>query len=112
MSWRYQPVWKDYEDGPVYSLCEVYFEDDGTLRAWTEEPAMTPQGNDLRDLQGDLAHMLCDAWKWQPVKFDELKVGMTFERAVTQEQGEHIATLIEISARSAAEDQKSEGVNS
>lgn len=81
MAWRYQPVWKDYPiTGRVYSLCEVYFDKDGKLESWTENPAMTPSGNDIADLQGTLERMLSDTRRWEPVDFDSLVPGMAITR--------------------------------
>jgi hypothetical protein len=79
MKWRYQPVFSDDEVGRCYSLCECYFDQDGKLEAWTENSEIGPSGNSLDDLRGDLAHMLADAYKWKPVEFATLTVGMTFE---------------------------------
>jgi hypothetical protein len=99
MNWRYQPVWGEDRAGDAvqrwYSLCEVYFDETGRLEAWIEDPSIRPMGNDPADLRGDLARMLADAWKWKPVKSEDLKVGMTFERAITQEQADKIASMIE-----------------
>ena len=108
MAWRYQPVWgEDTIPGGKslrwYSLCEVYFDGAGRLNGWTEDSSIKPIGNDPDDLRGALAHMLADAWKWRPVKFSDLKVGMKFERAITQEQAARIATTIESMTGDAAE---------
>lgn len=94
MTWRYQPVYQHHthqapgETEPttetVYSVCEVYFDDDGALEMWTANPSMTPQGETIEELQGDLQHMLDDAKRWQPVNFDDLKPGMKLEPAPGQ----------------------------
>lgn len=76
--WRYQPVFVLYDDEFVFSLCEVYFAEDGTLARWTEEPAMVPQGGTMEDLSNDIARMMGDLYKWRPVAFSSLKVGMRF----------------------------------
>lgn len=77
--WRYQPVFMVHGDELVFSLCECYFAKDGTLARWTEEPAMIPQGESIEDLSKDLARMMGDAYKWKPVAFNTLHVGMRFE---------------------------------
>ena len=78
--WRYQPVYVENDDDRCYSLCECHFDEEGKLVAWTECCAMEPSGNSPEDLRGDLAHMLADAYKWEPVAFSDLCVGMTFTR--------------------------------
>lgn len=77
--WRYQPVYADEPLGRVYSLCECHFDKDGLLEAWTEEPAMVPQGETIEELSGDLARMMVDTRRWEPVAFSDLKVGMKFK---------------------------------
>lgn len=79
--WRYQPVvvTSAGTGEPIFSLCEVYLAEDGTLARWTEEPAMIPQGETIEELSNDLAHMVGDTCKWRPVLFSKLHVGMRFE---------------------------------
>lgn len=102
MGWRYQPVWVDHQGEKVHSLCEVYFDKAGKLERWTESPAMIPQGAaDVQELRNDLTHMLVDSYKWKPVDFTKMKVGMTFERACTQEQMDGIADMVEAIADAA-----------
>lgn len=83
MSWRYQPVFvKHKSTGRIsYSLCEVYLEKDGKLKSWTADPVIAPHGIDQHDLQGSLALMISDAFKWKAVDHRKLRVGMTFKRA-------------------------------
>jgi hypothetical protein len=79
--WRYQPVYVENGDGDRgLTLCEVYFDEDGKLKAWTEDPAMSPGGETVEELYRDITRMLADAYKWQPVVFGALRVGMTFDR--------------------------------
>lgn len=78
--WRYQPVYQDDASGRIISLCECYFGVDGRLTSWTESPAMIPQGETMDELTDDLSLMLAASYKWMPVSFDSLRVGMTFER--------------------------------
>lgn len=92
MGWRFQIVWGEDRLGEHsdkwYSLCEVYFDKAGKLESWTADPSIRPIGNDPGDLRKELVRMLVDAHKWRPVKFSELRVGMTFERAVAQEKAD------------------------
>ena len=79
--WRYQPVYTENGEGDRgLSLCEVYFDDTGKLKAWTEDPAIAPGGHTWEELSKDLCQMLADTYKWKPVPFAALHVGMTFER--------------------------------
>lgn len=77
--WRYQPVYRDDPAGRAVTLCECHFDADGRLSSWTADPAMEPMGEDIEELRRDLARMMADAYKWVPVPFDDLHVGMTFE---------------------------------
>lgn len=77
--WRYQVVFQDDPGGRCYTLCECHFDADDRLVAWTERPAMEPSGETPDELRGDLARMLADAYKWEPVKYDDLEPGMTFK---------------------------------
>jgi hypothetical protein len=85
MSWRYQAVWNEDTPGDEgsrwYSLCEVFFDDNGKLEGWTEEPSMKPIGGNQGELQETLSLMLKDALMWKAVKFSDLTVGMAFEKA-------------------------------
>ena len=40
-----------------------------------------PSGDTIEELIEDLTRMLRDAREWKPVDFDDLRVGMRFERA-------------------------------
>jgi len=102
MSWRYQPVWVDHGEERVFSLCEVYIDKDGRLEGWTEKPVMEAIGiDDAQDLRDCLAQMLADSYRWKPVAFSSLKVGMTFERYATHEQMDRIAGMIEAMGKAA-----------
>jgi hypothetical protein len=79
--WRYQPVIvKRLDDDPYVVLVECYFDADGRLTMWAEDPHSWPQGDDVEGLANDLSFMLAAVYKWKPVDFDSLHVGMTFER--------------------------------
>lgn len=102
MPWRYQPVWIVDKIGDTESvalgLCEVHFDNAGNLKSWTEEPFMTPIGEDIAGLSATLAHMLGDLYKWKPVAHADLKVGMTFERLIPQAEAEALANFIDATA--------------
>jgi len=87
MNWRYQPVYRDDAAGRAVTLCECYFNRDGRLHSWTERPAIEPVGETTAELQRDLIQMLADAYKWEPVAFDSLRVGMKFERTGVDVEG-------------------------
>lgn len=91
-TWRYQPVYvEETVSAPephverTMSLCEVYLDESGRLTGWTENRAMAPQGETVDELVGDLTRMLSDANRWEPVPYDALEVGMTFERRLDAE---------------------------
>lgn len=97
MPWRYQPVIVKDESGlgdVEFCLIEAYFDEEHKLTNWTR-PQIAPGGTTPEELQGDLVHMLTDAYSWVPVPYESLKEGMTFERALTMEQRESIARMVE-----------------
>lgn len=78
--WRYQPV-ATYQNGePTYTMIEVYVNEDGSVRSWTEDSAMVPQGDTGSELSRDLIRMLVDCWKWKPVNYNALVPGLVVER--------------------------------
>jgi hypothetical protein len=84
--WRYQAVrvnYREYPDDPELVIIEVYIDRaDGSLCAWGAEPVgKRPSGETIEELIEDLSRMLRDAREWEPVNFDDLRVGMRFERA-------------------------------
>jgi hypothetical protein len=85
MTWRYQPVWQEDEAGRRYTLCECHFDDAGLLTGWTEDPAMEPSGETAAELAVDLSRMLADTYKWEPVEFAAMRVGMRFVLAANWE---------------------------
>ena len=87
MNWRYQPVYKSDAAGSAVTLCECYFNKEGKIRRWTESAAMEPLGATIEELQQDLIRMLVDSYKWEPVAFDSLHVGMTFQRTGVDVEG-------------------------
>jgi len=81
VSWRYQAVYSENADGVrSYSICEVYFDDDGKLTAWTESMEISPYGSSLEELVGDLDMMREDIKNWESVPVGGLEVGMGFVR--------------------------------
>ena len=89
-TWRYQAVYnvKEIEDGKkhyTFSVCEVYLDEDGKLCMWTEDAFMKPIGEIHAELIQDLEHMLKDVKEWEPVRFDSLEEGMTFEKRKSAE---------------------------
>ena len=94
MSWRYQPVIVLDHGGDFCTLCEVYFDDADRLIRWGQ-PMPSASGEDVSQLQSDLVRMLVDSYSWVPVQYDDLRVGMTFERALTMEERENIARMVE-----------------
>ncbi len=93
--WRYQPVWGEDPGGRWFGLCEVSFDKDDNLTGWTESPFCHPQGETMEELSRDLTQMIMDKYRWKPVKFDDLKPGMRFERAIDQETMNDIADLVD-----------------
>ena len=88
--WRYQAVYRKIGNGESarieYSICEVYLDDTGKLEGSTESPSMTPYGESLSELIGDLKLMLTDARKWKAVDFNKMQAGMSFELAESKQE--------------------------
>lgn len=94
--WRYQPVIVSDEHGQRISLCEVYFDGmSGELDTWTDSPSIHAEGETIEELTSDLSRMIMDAFKWVPVPFESLHVGMKFQRAIDQETAEKLADDID-----------------
>jgi hypothetical protein len=88
--WRYQAVrvnWREYPDDPELVIIEVYLDRvDDSLYAWSVEPVgKRPSGETIEELIEDLTRMLRDAREWEPVDFDDLRIGMRFERAEAED---------------------------
>ena len=84
--WRYQPVrvnYPEYPDDPELIMIEVYLDRaNDSLCVWSAELAgKRPSGETIEELIEDLTRMLRDAREWKPVDFDDLRVGMRFDRA-------------------------------
>jgi hypothetical protein len=84
--WRYQAVRIDYPaypDDPEYLIIEVCLSRaNDQLCSWSAEPASKrPSGDTYSELLDDLMRMLQGAREWKPVAFDDLQLGMQFERA-------------------------------
>jgi hypothetical protein len=74
---------REYPDDPELVIIEVYLDRaDGSLCAWSAESVgKHPSGETIDELIEELTRMLRDAREWRPVDFDDLRVGMRFERA-------------------------------
>lgn len=107
-AWRYQPIWWADSGGKTFGLCEVYIDDHDHLTNWSPEPFTWPQGDDMEQLTNDLVRMLVDAYRWRPVAFAELRIGMTFERAIDQKQAAALAKMVERTAHNFSTAQASE----
>lgn len=53
--WNYRVTYDD-DVLPHYEVREVYYDDDGAVAGWTEQP-MAPFGENLDELRDDLAKM-------------------------------------------------------
>jgi hypothetical protein len=100
MTWRYQPVFDDSGttkfstgDTNVMWLCDVYFDESGALKHWRDatyvdgddsDPTSSPCGATPEELVDNLARMMADAVRWAPVRYSDLKSGMTFEPLMPQ----------------------------
>lgn len=95
-SWRYQPVEVREPDGNrVTTLCSVWLGDEDRLTQWAEDPFSAPVGDDANDLAAELVHMVISAYRWKPVPFEALSVGMTFEANFDRVMAEQLAAMLE-----------------
>jgi hypothetical protein len=78
MTWRYQPVFIETDNGHQFGICEVHFDAKGQLEGWTE--IIEPAGDTIEELRESLAQMAADAKAWKPVDFSALETGFQFER--------------------------------
>ena len=88
--WRYQAVrvkYREYPDDPELIIIEVYLDGaDDSLCAWNAEPVgKRPSGETIDALIEDVTRMLRDVREWEPVDFEDLRVGMRFERAEAED---------------------------
>lgn len=95
MGWRYQPIWWEDSGGRTFGICEMTLDQHDRLTGWDAEPFSWPQGDDMGQLTNDLVRMLVDAYRWQPVAYADLRVGMTFEKAIDTRQAEALARMVE-----------------
>ena len=77
----------EYPDDPELVILDVCLDrTDDSLCAWNAEPVgKRPGGETIDELIEDLTRMLRDAREWKRVDFDDLRVGMRFERAETED---------------------------
>ena len=59
MSWHYRPTVEHTDDGPVYAMREVYYDDEGNVTGWTANPA-TITGDSLEELAETIILMRAD----------------------------------------------------
>ena len=58
MTWNHRVIKKqDNLANVYYEIHEVYYDNKGNPDGWTENP-VTPYGNNLEDLHGELAYLL------------------------------------------------------
>lgn len=76
MTWLYLPVFVTLDESREYSFCEVYLDNEGRVKTWTESHEIAPSGETLEELQADLQHMLDDLARWEPVELSTLARGM------------------------------------
>ncbi len=76
-----------YPDDPENLVIEVCLSRaNNRLCSWSAEPAnKRPSSDTYAELLDDLMQMRQDAREWKPVAFDDLWVGMQFERAEVTE---------------------------
>jgi hypothetical protein len=91
---RYQPVFIEQDGDRSYSLCEVYFDDAGNLTGWTESEKIALGREDIEVLTADLSRMMVDAMSYEPMRFSDLKSGMTFKHKVFDEPQKRPCVLI------------------
>lgn len=92
MPWRYQPV---IVQENCFVICECHFDDDGKLMSWTDGGIHPSGEDDISELTSDICMMLTDAYSYVPVKYEDLKVGMIFDKKVTMEQRRALAKFVE-----------------
>lgn len=85
MTWRYQPVMlKTGYDETIITFCQVYFDRDGILTAWSDIPSdevgPTIFGNDAEDLRFTLTAMRESLNTWLPIDYESLSPDTKFER--------------------------------
>ncbi|MDZ4342102.1 MAG: hypothetical protein U1E51_06645 [Candidatus Binatia bacterium] len=79
-------------------MAELYFNDAGELVRWSAEIGVWPAGETWEGLRMDLCKMLVDALAWEPVRFEDLHVGMRFVPLVSLDQRKEIADMLETSS--------------
>lgn len=71
MSWNYRAIEKEYKGEKYYEIHEVYYNDNGTIYAMSENPDV-PYGETLDDLKWSLQHMIDDIGKHEVLNEKEL----------------------------------------
>lgn len=93
MSWRYQPFFEENDDGPLFFIGEVYFDAEGNLEAWTNQPEF-PSGENQDEMTSDLTRMIVDCWSWEAVNINTLSSETKFERRISMEDRNEISSFI------------------
>ena len=70
MSWDYRVFKKKISNDFVYEVHEVYYNLDGTIRSWTENP-INPAGGTSEELKKDFYRQL-DAFDKPILDYDQL----------------------------------------
>ena len=73
MSWDYRVFKKKIGNDFVYEVHEVYYNLDGTIRSWTENP-INPAGGTFEELKKDFYRQL-DAFDKPILDYDQLPLG-------------------------------------
>ena len=76
MSWDYRVFKKKIGNGFVYEVHEVYYNLDGTIRSWTENP-INPAGGTSEELKKDFAQQLL-AFDSSVLDYDALNLQTKF----------------------------------
>jgi len=91
---RWQPVYVKDEDAVF--ICLVDINKDGKLEDWGSlNDGASGSSDELSTMSIDLAHMFIDSIRWKRVNYDELRVGMTFERVSKETVKATVAKLVE-----------------
>jgi hypothetical protein len=93
MPWHYLTVYRDRGDERYFSLCQVHLDEEGKLDFWVPDPEASPGGDDSRSLARTLGLMMLGARAWKPVRFEDLKPGMTLQPLLSEAE-KHILSAI------------------
>jgi hypothetical protein len=94
MPWHYLTVYRDRGDERYFSLCQVHLDDLGKLDFWLPNPEASPGGEDSISLARALGLMMLDARTWKPVRFEDLKPGMTLQPLLSAAEKQHLKAMV------------------